>query len=100
VGQWPDGDAVSGVDDLVAFVRARLNEREALLLHTRASDILCPIPTSTLLAEVRANRRILDDIASYADESSLLTDGMAARTLVQIAQPYAGQDGWREEWRA
>jgi hypothetical protein len=102
---------VSGVDDLVAFVRARLNEREALLLHTRASDISCPIPISTLLAEVEAKRHILDDYDTLVSAIRRVDDVEGNRLLYVrrearesdirwLAQPYAGQDGWREEWRA
>jgi hypothetical protein len=85
------------MDELVAFVRARLNEREALLLHTRASGIPCPIPIDTLLAEVEAKRRILDLCAPGVDEG---TSGarVARLTIHLLAQPYAGQHGWREEW--
>jgi hypothetical protein len=64
-----------------------------------------------VLAEVEAKRRVLD---RYADmhwhapaipgaTSSILQveDTGACRTCVTVqilAQPYAGQDGWREEW--
>jgi hypothetical protein len=89
---------VSGVDDLVAFVRARLNDREALLLHTRASDISCLIPISTLLAEVDARReRLLWIESELADDPTNET----AQWLAKLeAQPHAGQHGWRKEWRA
>jgi acyl-coenzyme A thioesterase PaaI-like protein len=62
------------------------------------------------LAEVEAKRRILD---RYEDALARQTDPdesqMAADIQVReyedwiipaIAQPYAGQPGWREQWRA
>ena len=60
-------------------------------------------------AEVEAKRRILDEIASRLSDpdreyawlsADAETDGMATSTLLALAQPYAGQPGWREEWRA
>lgn len=74
-----------------------------------------------VLAEVEAKRRILDLHAPLADykgrvqceycaglchsRSGLGCDDPAdamypCETVVLLAQPYAGHDGWREEWRA
>lgn len=43
-----------------------------------------------VLAEVEAKRRILDDFSWEAGQ---------VRAIQLLAQPYAGRDGWREEWR-
>ena len=95
-------------EDLIIWLRDRLAEREALLLHTQAAGIPCPVPITTLLAEVEAKRRILDD-------HELLANGMCDRcsngmysseqqiwpctTVRLLALPYAARDGYREEWR-
>jgi hypothetical protein len=44
-----------------------------------------------VLAEVQAKRRILDEFSWEAGET---------RAIMHLAQPYAGQPGWQEEWRA
>jgi hypothetical protein len=52
------------------------------------------------LAEVDAKRRILDDCEEYVvSGTEAATDGLAGRTLLALAQPYAGRPGWQEEWR-
>lgn len=70
-----------------------------------------------VLAEVEATRRILDlielchsreaydeKLRDPADERIVYSVPIARRRLRDVlrllAQPYAGQDGWREEWRA
>jgi hypothetical protein len=56
-----------------------------------------------VLAKVKAERRILDDITrnDYIDGlGNASTDGLAHRLLGYLAQSYAGQPGWREEWGA
>lgn len=126
---------MSGVDELVAFVRRCVDdEQDALnqqafgrmVAETRGTNvdaILVP-PLAQLgsmgdpervLAEVEAKRRILLDYefaasavrrtatplnredpgmrALYAGRDAL------ASTVRLLAQPYAGRDGWREEWR-
>lgn len=61
------------------------------------------------LAEVEAKRHILDEYATWAeghDEKQAhrfigSTSGLAAMAMVirLLAKPYAGREGWREEWR-
>ncbi len=48
-----------------------------------------------VLAEVEAKRRILAMYDDYHAERRHL-----APVIWEIAQPYAGRDGWREEWAA
>jgi hypothetical protein len=63
------------------------------------------------LAEVEAKRRILDDHDILVSAIRRVDDVEGNRLLHArrearesdirwLAQPYAGQDGWREEWRA
>lgn len=60
------------------------------------------------LAEVDAKRKILDEYeAAFTrrkDHPGDLPLAGAILTMVRVvkllAQPYAGRDGWREEWRA
>jgi hypothetical protein len=151
------GDAqVSDVDDLIAFLRAQLDEDERVAReapgpewragverdgepgHWRGvkADLVlllpdAPIPMdhdvgsevlraefvndgksagrravdhavrwdpARVLAEVEAKRRILD-LVTPGDYFGGF--GEAYVQVVQLlAQPYAGRDGWREEWRA
>jgi hypothetical protein len=58
-----------------------------------------------VLAEVDAKRRILDRLARWLDvedeydavQTTLRAEG---KDMVRdLAAPYAGRDGWREEWR-
>jgi hypothetical protein len=58
-----------------------------------------------VLAEVEAKRRILDHIGMVVispGREALPAEYVAQMELFlrTLAQPYAGQDGWREEWRA
>jgi hypothetical protein len=64
-----------------------------------------------VLAEVKAKRRILDDYDIVVNAIRRVDDVEGNRLLYArrdarmsdirwLAQPYAGYDGWREEWRA
>lgn len=57
---------------------------------------------ATERAEIAAKRAILDrveyELGTYAGSSTQLA--LAYLVLKQFAQPYAGRDGWREEWRS
>jgi hypothetical protein len=108
--------------DLVAFVRAALdeNERAASAIHDISVCQLaingpadprwgwecdCGYP-ARVLAEVAAKRAILDVLTSREkagdSEESLWHkigyDRAAFDVIRQLAQPYAGRPGWREEW--
>jgi hypothetical protein len=119
-----------GMDDLVTFLRARLDDREraAPTAHVDPDEggfYACPAtrdePFGDLpygpdacecrLAERRADvlddvdskRRILDDIAGYADpdhpgSEGAETDGLAWRTLRNLALPFTGHRDYRPGW--
>lgn len=53
-----------------------------------------------VLDEVEAKRRILDDLDGEYLESPSIVDGLSVRVLLSLAQPFAGREGWREEWSA
>jgi hypothetical protein len=98
--------AQAAVDDLVAFVRQHLDEDERVVngscLHIddcNGSGFGDRFDDDRLLAEVEAKRRILDLCAPEVDDG---TSGarIARLTIHMLAQPYAGREGWREEWRA
>jgi hypothetical protein len=111
----PDAPRVpaTGVDELIAWLRDRLNEREVLLLHSHAIGAESPVPIRTLLAEVAAKRRILDEIVDEVNGLDFsvdqdrrvgirdeATEPYVGDQLVRLlAQPYAGRPGWREEWQ-
>lgn len=92
---------MSGMDELVTWLRARLDDDERvaraatywgdLPLGHLASDLeahLIHWMPPRVLAEVEAKRRILD---AYEDETGYL--------LRLLALPYADRPGYREEWR-
>lgn len=119
---------VTAVDELVAFVRAALDRQHAALIalrdhrasedqcvnvegddpaefpfdpygggcaiHIRLSAAVVYRDVEYGLAEVEAKRRILD-LAESED-----WDNNVKSIVHLLAQPYAGHDGWREEWRA
>lgn len=129
------------MDELVAFVRAALDEDERLARrvagrytvrnpdrpdnghpywplpsvernwHFRSEesdsdpdiaaglDLIKAYNPQRVLAEVQAKRRILDEcdsiIYGWTHEE---TKDYGRDILKALAQPYAGQPGWREEW--
>jgi hypothetical protein len=94
---------VTGMDDLVTWLRAQLDVDEA-----EADTVLSPPPghydkgwqadklreyAMRELAEVDAKRRIIDEavrLAGYDGEFQFLE---------MLALPYADRPGYREEWR-
>jgi hypothetical protein len=113
---------VTAVDELIAFLRHQLDEDERVARalepaygiypdgHTQAgSEYLDRFYVDRVLAEVEAKRRIVDEWnrrwdAEDPDYDVRRTDdnwGDALTFAVKLlAQPYAGREGWREEWRA
>jgi hypothetical protein len=133
--------AVTGMDELVAYLRRALDEdervaREAdsgrwlpedkgitfeyraddfhggeaqarLVADTRANQRhIANWDPARVLAEVEAKRRILDCLTSPTGEliGWMVYGGGkaqvdAAYLAKLLAQPYAGGEGWREEWR-
>lgn len=78
-------------DDLVAFLRARLDEDEAWVVD---GDCPCPegglIPNcpERVLREVEAKRRLV----GWAETKALYV-------LTALALPYADHPDYRQEWR-
>ena len=91
------------MDDLTAFVAARLGERE----HFAKIARLAQKHREQLLREVEADRKLLslcvqvisDDAGHefYSDGWSGLT--VAQRTVRQLAAVYSGHPGYRQEWK-
>jgi hypothetical protein len=119
---------VSGVDELVAFLTRCLDEDERKVAamereeaRVRTAPIFQGHPPNWLAgvdifvsskrwrAEVEAKRRILAEHTPRAPGYAcpVCWDGAEAGepieapcpTVRHLAQPYAGQPGWREEWR-
>jgi hypothetical protein len=109
---------MSGVDDLGTWLRAQLDDDERVarrvapnqapidlraMVTREGSEPFLIVDSARVLAEVDAKRRILDDCAGYyedgAESAEAVTDGMAWRTLVALALPYADRPGYRDEWR-
>lgn len=77
-----DGFAVAGVED----------GETATAQHIARWD------PARVLAEVDAQRTLLDDLVRELDDDDT---NETARWYVQLlAQPYAGREGWRKEWTA
>lgn len=117
------------MDDLIAFLRAQLDEDERVakaLDPQRHRDLATEVlstakpgahlhalhvarwDSARVLAEVEAKRRILD-LAPGAVMRALATqdpdfrDGYVAAhedAIKALALPYAGRPGWQEEWAA
>jgi hypothetical protein len=139
------------MDDLIAFVRAQLDDDERVArtatsgpwVAKRADDSVYAVETSIVmgghdggwyivpaqveggegiepgdaqhiarweparvLAEVDARRVLLarlEGLLLYATSPNYAHSGIeawATDTLKQVAQPYRGRSGWREEWQA
>ena len=113
------------MDELVAFLRAALDrDEQEIAKHpadayeydleaTEESDYPClpilVIGKKRALAEVEAKRRILDlhwpDTSRYikpqcheCSSCGCCSVDHPCDTIRLLAQPYAGQPGWREEW--
>lgn len=90
------------MDELVAFLTAQLDEREA-----RAREFA---PASFALADVAARRAILGRavrvIAAFDDPANAPWPDVSRRershaveTIHDLAQPYAHDPGFKAEWR-
>jgi hypothetical protein len=87
----------AAVSDLVEFLRARLDDREADVRRRLASDAQYgqdELDPEVLLAEVDAKRRI---IGMYDERFS--DDFIWQPILGALALPYAGDPAYRDEWR-
>jgi hypothetical protein len=121
-------ERVSGVDELVAFVRRCLDEDERVVRQMMAEPggfylepetdsvnimtvgaFVYRWPPKRVLAEVEAKRRMLDEYEEALAQSKELRDTphsiqgsvrllSALRFVKLLAQPYAGQDGWDPRW--
>jgi hypothetical protein len=109
---------VSAVDELIAFVRAALDEDERVALacpdktwpqigNGAGAEHIARWDPARVLAEVEAKRRILDE---HDPSPTTKTCCPTCRdydepiqapcpTVRLLAQPYADRPGWREEWR-
>jgi hypothetical protein len=110
------------MDELIAFVRRCLDEDERVALQMTAEPGGFYLEAETesvnimtvgafvhrwnpkrVLAEVEAKRAIIEAEQDRVLEEGPLPERM--RDLIEtdvlrlLAQPYAGQDGWREEWQ-
>jgi hypothetical protein len=102
------------MSDLVAFLRARLDEDEQA---ARDGDDACwhidycddegkryheRFDPARVLREVEAKRRILDEHGSGSDSCDAHDASMRSipcDTLLLLALPYADHPDYREEWR-
>lgn len=98
-------------DELITWLRAQLDDDERAALAwlplgnpTEADrDHMARLNPTRMLAEVEAKRRIIEAEQDRVIEEGSLPERM--RDLIEtdviklLAQPYAGREGWREEWR-
>lgn len=101
---------VTGMDELVAYIRRALDEDErsirtwaACCFHIEACDetggYLERFDEDRMLADIAAKRRILDlwsNDAKYPDWDAGY-EGAMDDVVKLLAQPYAGGEGWRPE---
>lgn len=108
------------MDELIAFVRAQLDEdervaraaqewtwRPELAAEFGSPEHIARWDPARVLAEVEAKRRILDEYKRALDRRRQHPDDLASigallalLSAVKIAaQPYARRPGWHEEWR-
>lgn len=94
------------MDDLVTWLRARLDEDAADINESRAlspGDLHWSMPDwldrPRLLAEVDAKRRILDEVVGGLAKEERWARRFAVHLARLLALPYADQPGYREEWR-
>ena len=111
------GAVVTDLPDLVAFVRACLDEDERDWQMVAALDVVQMLHGRPLaprmLGDVAAKRAILDEhgpkttrYVDAPDEESCRRCGKydeypvpyPCHTVHLLAQPFAGRPGWREEW--
>jgi hypothetical protein len=104
---------VSAVDDLIAFLRAQLDDDERVAREAAGpgyfyaeghSDNVwaflerwCPDNPKFVLDDIAAKRLLLDFLdPTGAPEGE--GKYVAKRAILLLALPYAGYPGWREEW--
>ncbi|WP_422744313.1 DUF6221 family protein [Micromonospora sp. WMMD754] len=105
---------MSGVDDLVTWMRQQLDDDERAarawlpLGNPAAADRehIARHDPARVLAEVDAKRRVIDVLRGFEpnDEWSTQPDmglrqNNAAGALRALALPYADRPGYRDEWR-
>jgi hypothetical protein len=77
------------VDFLVTFLRARLDEDERLAQQGK------PIPPDRVLRDIKAKRRIIDELDRRLDDDPI--DQRAQWVLHELARPYADHEDYQEE---
>lgn len=113
------------MDDLIAFLRAQWDAEELTARRITATRhgalIVAPgdgeqpsvfeVRADALLADIAMKRRLLDDaVKAIGDADGIglwsVTEGefigaaQAYKTVLkQLAEPYASEDGYQEEWR-
>lgn len=114
-GPWAIRPDSTGVREIYSVSRDEERGRDSNVMpdawHSEAAEHIVRWDPDRVLAEVEAKRRILDEASAVCDEVRNPT-GADHRTnararqfayeqvLRLLAQPHAGRDGWREEWRA
>ncbi|WP_116043975.1 DUF6221 family protein [Amycolatopsis palatopharyngis] len=105
------------MDDLVTFLRVRLDEREEVATQVAKGPVLLNLSRRTgkatfrryldtntpefILVDVDAKRQIIDELAPIAD--GVITDAgeqvVAENVLARLALPYASHPDYRLEWK-
>ena len=103
-------DQATGVLTLTDFLSARYDEDEAVAEVAASSGSKSAferddygrllVEPARVLADVRAHRRIVDDIVTqgYLNDAPI-TDGLAWRVLRDLAGPYADHPDFHPDWR-
>jgi hypothetical protein len=108
---------MSGVDDLVTWLRAQLDDDERVarrvapnqapidlraMVTREGSEPFLIVDSARVLAKVAADRRILDwldDLDRWEDSTFTLRMPDTDDARRALALPYADRPGYRDEWR-
>ena len=99
VEQWPIGNwGIEGVPERFA---PQTYANSIVEMDSSAAGHIARWDPHRVLAKVKADRAILDwcDRMDPGDGLGGLLAREARKIRRLLAQPYAGQDGWREEWQ-
>lgn len=92
VEQWSIGNY--GIEGMPERLMPQTYANSIVEMDSAAAGHIARWDPARVLAEVKAKRAILAMYEDYTAERRHL-----APVIWELAQPYAGQDGWQEEWQ-
>jgi hypothetical protein len=86
---------------LIEWLRAQLDADVAAIISGVSADDFdegWPWTAARVLAEVKAKRAVLELCAEAESWKYSAAQKIARAVLHELAQVYAGREGWRDEW--